>query len=46
MSLSNSSLGFSEIGVYYPMLAEQVPVFEAVASEVMPRLRKSFAPGG
>ncbi len=32
-------LGFTELGLYYPMVAEQVPVFEAIAREVLPELR-------
>ena len=33
------SLGFTEFGLYYPVLEEQVPVFETIAREVIPRLR-------
>lgn len=36
-------LGFSEIGLYYPMLDEQVGVFESIAREVVPELRREFA---
>ncbi len=32
-------LGIEEIGLYYPLDASQVPMFERIASEVMPRLR-------
>lgn len=32
-------LGISELGLYYPMLAEQLPVFEKIATEVFPKLR-------
>jgi alkanesulfonate monooxygenase SsuD/methylene tetrahydromethanopterin reductase-like flavin-dependent oxidoreductase (luciferase family) len=32
-------LGFTEIGVYYPVLEEQMPVFERIAREVLPELR-------
>lgn len=32
-------LGFTEIGLYYPVVEEQVPVFETIAREVIPRLR-------
>lgn len=33
-------LGFSEIGLYYPVLAEQLPVFESIARDVLPELRE------
>ena len=46
VAVSPSSLGFSEIGVYYPMREEQVPVFETVAREVMPALREAYAGNG
>jgi alkanesulfonate monooxygenase SsuD/methylene tetrahydromethanopterin reductase-like flavin-dependent oxidoreductase (luciferase family) len=32
-------LGVSELGLYYPMVADQIPVFERIASEVLPRIR-------
>ena len=32
-------LGIEEIGLYYPLDASQVPMFERIAAEVMPRLR-------
>ena len=35
-------LGMSEIGLYYPMVEEQVPVFETIAREVIPALRKEL----
>ncbi len=31
-------LGISEFGLYYPMLEEQLPVFETIAKEVFPEL--------
>ncbi len=34
------SLGVSEIGLYFPMLDEQLAVFETIAREVMPELRE------
>jgi hypothetical protein len=37
-------LGFTELGLYYPMLSSQVPVFEAIAKEVIPVLRESRKP--
>ena len=33
-------LGFTEIGLYYPVVEEQMPVFESIAGEVIPRLRE------
>lgn len=33
-------LGITDIGIYYPMRAEQLPMFERIATEVIPRLRK------
>ena len=35
-------LGMSEIGLYYPMVEEQVPVFETIARDVIPELRKEL----
>ncbi len=32
-------LGMDEIGLYYPLDASQVPVFERIATDVLPRLR-------
>lgn len=32
-------LGMDEIGLYYPLDARQVPVFERIATDVLPRLR-------
>ncbi len=34
-------VGFSELCLYYPILAEQVPVFEKIASDVLPKLRRA-----
>ena len=33
-------LGITELGLYYPMLDEQLPVFETIARKTIPRLRK------
>ncbi len=33
-------LGISEIGLYYPMLDEQRPVFEKIARDVIPELKR------
>ena len=38
-------LGISEIGLYYPMKDEQLPKFERIATDVIPKLRASFTPG-
>lgn len=35
-------LGFTELGLYYPMLDSQVPIFETIATEVIPELRKAY----
>lgn len=34
-------LGFTERGLYYPLLPSQLPVFETIAREVIPTLRES-----
>jgi alkanesulfonate monooxygenase SsuD/methylene tetrahydromethanopterin reductase-like flavin-dependent oxidoreductase (luciferase family) len=34
------ALGITEIGLYYPALAEQQPVFEAIARDVIPELKR------
>ncbi len=34
-------LGITEIGLYYPVLDEQKPVFEKIATEVIPQLKQS-----
>jgi alkanesulfonate monooxygenase SsuD/methylene tetrahydromethanopterin reductase-like flavin-dependent oxidoreductase (luciferase family) len=33
-------LGMTDIGLYYPMVEEQVPKFEKIATEVIPALRR------
>ncbi len=33
-------LGLSELGLYYPMREEQLPVFERIAQDVLPELRR------
>ena len=37
------ALGFTEIGLYYPTIESQVPSFERIASETIPRLRADYA---
>ena len=37
-------LGCTELGLYYPLLASQVPTFETIAKEVIPALRESHTP--
>ena len=39
------SLGITELGLYYPMLEGQLPVFERIAQETIPELRKEAASG-
>jgi hypothetical protein len=34
-------LGVDEVGLYYPLDEGQVPVFERIALDVLPRLRTS-----
>jgi len=36
-------LGVSELSLYYPIRAEQVPVFERIATEVLPQLPRAYA---
>ena len=38
-------LGMDEIGLYYPLDERQVPTFERIATDVLPRLRASLGPG-
>lgn len=33
-------LGMTDIGIYYPMREEQFPMFERIATEVIPKLRR------
>ena len=33
-------LGVTDIGMYYPMREEQLPMFERIATEVIPKLRR------
>ena len=33
--------GFSELGLYYPVLPEQVSVFERIAQDVLPKIRQA-----
>ena len=37
------ALGISEIGFYYPILAEQAPMFERIARNVLPALKAAHA---
>jgi alkanesulfonate monooxygenase SsuD/methylene tetrahydromethanopterin reductase-like flavin-dependent oxidoreductase (luciferase family) len=37
-------LGFTELGLYYPALPSQRPVFETIANDVIPALRESRKP--
>jgi hypothetical protein len=37
-------LGFTELGLYYPVLPSQRPVFETIANDVIPALRESRKP--
>ncbi len=37
-------LGIRELGLYYPMLDEQMPVFENIARETIPELRRELEP--
>lgn len=34
-------LGFTGLGLYYPMLPSQLPVFETIATDVIPTIRKT-----
>ena len=36
-------IGISEIGIGYPRDPAQLPIFEAIAREVIPRLKEEFA---
>ena len=36
-------LGFTEIGLYYPTIERQLPAFERMATEAIPRLRAKFS---
>ncbi len=38
-------VGISEFGLYYPTLAEQLPMMERIASEVIPSLKNKYAAG-
>jgi hypothetical protein len=37
-----TELSIRELGLYYPMVESQIPMFEKIAREVVPKLRKSF----
>jgi hypothetical protein len=36
-----AAAGYSDIGVYYPGVADQVPSFERLGREVLPGLRRA-----
>lgn len=38
-------LGITDIGMYYPMREEQLPMFERIATEIIPDLRRSAVSG-
>ena len=40
------ALGMSEIGLYYPLQDEQLPMFEKIAKEVIPELKRQYQPIG
>lgn len=40
-----TALGVSEIGIYYPMLEEQLPNFESIARNVIPQLKTEYNTG-
>jgi len=39
-----NTVSFTELGLYYPALLSQRPVFEAIANDVIPALRESRKP--
>ena len=39
ISYYESAEAFTELGLYYPMLEEQLSVFETIAVDTLPRLR-------
>lgn len=40
------ALGISEIGLYYPLQDEQLPMFEKIAKEIIPELKRQYQPIG
>jgi hypothetical protein len=38
-----TELGVTEISMYYPAVESQLPAFERIATEVLPRLRHEHA---
>ena len=36
-------LGFTEIIIPYPLIKEEVPIFEQIAQDVIPELRKLYS---
>jgi alkanesulfonate monooxygenase SsuD/methylene tetrahydromethanopterin reductase-like flavin-dependent oxidoreductase (luciferase family) len=39
------ALGITDVGVYYPMLERQIPMFERIAQGVLPALKAAHAAG-
>jgi len=37
-----TSMGISDIGLYFPMREEQMPMFERIAAETIPRLKEEI----
>ena len=40
------ALGISDVGVYYPMLDRQIPMFERIAQSVLPSVKAAHAAAG
>jgi alkanesulfonate monooxygenase SsuD/methylene tetrahydromethanopterin reductase-like flavin-dependent oxidoreductase (luciferase family) len=40
-----TAAGYTDIGVYYPSVADQMPAFERMARELFPMLRDEYAGG-
>jgi len=38
-----TALGITDIGLYYPMLEKQLPMFERIAADVIPLLKSQHA---
>ena len=38
-------IGITEIGLYWPVLPEQRPMFERIATDVLPKLKAEHASG-
>jgi len=39
-----SAVGYTDIGLYYPSVADQLPMFERLGTELLPMLRAEYAP--